>query len=72
MTDAGLKKPGPLTKLQSLSLMGTQVTDNGLKDLAHFRDFRVLDLSCTRVTDAGLKELAASSNSECCIWIKPR
>jgi hypothetical protein len=46
--------------LETLTLVGTQVTDAGLKELKELRRLRWLDVRATQVTDAGVRELKAA------------
>jgi hypothetical protein len=49
-----------MSKLQSLSLVGTPVTDAGLANLKALRELRVLEIKGTEVTEAGVAELKKS------------
>ena len=59
MTDAGLEHLKGLTKLQSLWLVGTNVT---LEHLDGLTSLQWLDLSLAPVTDAGLENLKGLTN----------
>jgi hypothetical protein len=57
LTDRGLSALANLTKLEILSLEGTEITDEGLKSLSRMTRLEILDLSHTTVSDAGIKWL---------------
>ena len=60
--DAGMAHLSSLTKLRSLSIVGTAVSDAGLPAIARITSLRSLYLGKTRVTDAGLASLAGLKN----------
>lgn len=57
LTGQGLRHLRALTELQSLSLIGTEITDDSLAPLARIASLEQLDLSYTPISDAGLMEL---------------
>jgi len=62
LTDAGMIHLSRLTKLQRLSLGGTDVGDPGLPAIGRITSLTSLNLGGTRVTDAGLSSLAGLGN----------
>ncbi len=62
ISDAWLTHLNGLTKLQSLSINGTNVTDEGLKHLRNLTNLQELSLYDTFVTDVGLKHLKGLTN----------
>ena len=61
-----------LTKLQSLTLWGTQVTDAGLVNVKGLTQLQSLNLSKTQVTDAGLVNLKGLMKLQDWTWRNPR
>jgi hypothetical protein len=58
--DAGVSRIAQMTGgVQTLSLLGTQVTDDGLAPLGSLASLQTLYLTNTAITDAGLKHLQA-------------
>ena len=49
----------PLTRLEYLSLYGTQLTDAGLEQLASLRRLRSIVVTNTKVTETGLQRFAS-------------
>jgi hypothetical protein len=56
--DAGLARLAGMRGLESLILMGTQVTDAGMRYLEHMRNLRELNLAYTNVSDEGASTIA--------------
>ncbi len=57
LTDEGLRPIGAMSKLESLSLMGTRVSDAGMAPVAKLTNLRELDLLSTRVGEQGVAQL---------------
>jgi hypothetical protein len=57
VTDAGLQKLLPLSRLSTLNLRDTRIGDSAIPALAALGSLRELDLGGTNVTDAGLRAL---------------
>ena len=51
-----------LPQLQTLTLIGSDISDDGLIELSQYPELRTLNLEQTKVTDRGLKHLAAIKN----------
>jgi Leucine-rich repeat (LRR) protein len=61
VTDAGLEYVKDLSRLQELTISGTNITDAGLKYLSNLTELEVLWLTATEITDAGLDSLKGLS-----------
>jgi hypothetical protein len=57
VTDAGLRRLGELTELETLVLDGTQVTDACLPHLSGLSKLRHLDLRGTRISADGIAKI---------------
>lgn len=57
VTDEGLKRIEPLSKLRRLDLGGSGITDRGLTRLSNLKELRELSLRRTAITDDGLSHL---------------
>ncbi|VAX42598.1 hypothetical protein MNBD_PLANCTO02-759, partial [hydrothermal vent metagenome] len=62
ITDKSMKYVGQMTWLQSLHLMGNQISDEGIKHLKRMDNLSEINLMGTMVTDHGLKYLAGLSS----------
>jgi hypothetical protein len=61
-TDIGLAKVSQLENLESLHLLGTDISDAGLVHLKKLNHLQTLDLGGTGITDAGLIQLRDMTN----------
>ena len=52
-----------MTKLETLGIMGTQVTSAGMQSLRDLRSLRSLNLDHTQVDDAGVELLGGAKQS---------
>jgi hypothetical protein len=63
-SDEILLHVGRLERVESLVLVGPQVTDRGLFNIERLKELRILGLFSTGVTDAGIARLTALPNLE--------